>query len=320
MLRQVFIVPLVLASLAVMAEANESLRENFEGKDLSPGFVPCQRPEGLIGVSSEIARSGDRSMKLAIEATPFGTASWMPKPTSCLINGRENEYESDATERAELWESFDFVPRFGDDLYYGFSMWIGRDSAPLGDPTRLVIGQWKAPIDDSPFLAQRFTGGSFHITLDVDAGVLDPETGRPAGCKILLAFDPSLTVTMGPTEMPIPLTHPVRCESKGQPIAEPLTPAEPLAIERFAYLPAPFDRWIDLVYRVRGGRDGIVEIWAEGQLVARATGRIGHGGAEGQVQYFKFGPYRDPASYPTTVYIDNLGRGRRFTEVDPSHP
>jgi hypothetical protein len=318
--RQIFIMPLFLACLAASAEANEPLRESFEGEDLSPGFVPCRRPEGLINVSTEIARSGTRSMKLAIDATPFGTASWTPKPTSCLINGRENEYESDSTERAEIWESFDFVPRFGDDLYYGFSMWIGRDSAPIGNPTRLVIGQWKAPIDDSPFLAQRFTGGAFHVTLDVDASALDPETGRPAGCKILLAFDPSLTVSTETTEAPAPLDHPVRCEPKDQGVASNLAPAEPVAVERFAYLPAPFDRWIDLVYRVRGGPDGLVEIWADGQLIARASGRIGHNGAVGQVQYFKFGPYRDPASHPTTVFIDNLGRGRQFTEVDPSHP
>lgn len=312
MLPRALVVTWVLLSLAAPATANDPLRETFEGDRLHPGFVPCQRPEGVIGISAEQARAGTQSMKLTIDATPFGTATWTPKPTSCLINGRENEYESDATERAELWESFDIVPRFGDDLYYGFSMWISRDSAPLGDPTRLVIGQWKAPIDDSPFLAQRFTGGSFHVTLDVDAATTDPATGRPAGCKILLAFDQALGN--------LPLDHPSRCELKEGQGTMALVPAEPVTIERLAYLPSPFGRWTDLVYRVRGGRNGQVEIWADGRLIARATGRIGHFGAEGQIQYFKFGPYRDPASHATTVYIDNLGRGRAFTEVDPSHP
>jgi hypothetical protein len=48
-------------------------------------------------------------------------------------------------------------------------------SAPYGDFNRLVAGQWKSKTDDSPFLAQRFTGGFFHITLDVDA---DPSSKK----------------------------------------------------------------------------------------------------------------------------------------------
>lgn len=307
--------------LGQAAGAEEILRERFEGK-LHPAFVPCLRPEGAIAVSSEVARSGRQSLRLTIEATPFGTASWSPRPTSCLINGRENEYESDATERAELWESFDFGPRFGDDLYYGFSMWIGRDSAPAGEPTRLVIGQWKAPIDDSPFLAQRFTGGSFHVTLDVDAIETHAETGLPLGCKILLAFDAAhlASATPGATPQPVTLDHPARCEPRVNATKAPPVIAHPVKIERFAFLPSPFDRWTDLVYRVRGGPDGVVEIWADGTLIARASGWIGHAGAAGQVQYFKFGPYRDPASHETSVFLDNLARGRSFAAVDPAHP
>lgn len=61
-----------------------------------------------------------------------------------------------------------------------------------------------------------------------------------------------------------------------------------------------------------------MEVWANGQMIARATGFVGHGGAAGQPQYFKFGPYRDPASFATTVYLDNLARGASFGEVDPS--
>lgn len=320
MLCRLLTVPILAFSLGQTAAADDTLRERFEG-ELHPAFVPCLRPEGAIGVSSEVARSGRQSLRLTIEATPFGTASWTPRPTSCLINGRENEYESDATERAEIWESFDFGPRFGEDLYYGFSMWIGRGSAPLGEPTRLVIGQWKAPIDDSPFLAQRFTAGSFHVTLDVDAVGQNPETGHPLGCKVLLAFDEAHLAPPQPGAIPAPvdLQHPVRCEPRVNMASLPQM-AEPMKIERFAFLPAAFDRWIDLVYRVKGGPDGIVEIWADGTLIARATGRIGHAGAVGQVQYFKFGPYRDPASHETSVFLDNLARGRSFKEVDPAHP
>ncbi len=71
---------------------------------------------------------------------------------------------------------------------------------------------------------------------------------------------------------------------------------------------------------MKGGADGVVEVWANGTKIARATGYIGHEGATGQPQYFKFGPYRDPAPFATTVYLDNLARGRSFAEVDPAAP
>ncbi len=97
-------------------------------------------------------------------------------------------------------------------MFYGFSMWIDRASAPLGDDTRLVIGQWKAPIDDSPFVAQRFTGGRYHVTLDVDAAEHDPATNKPYGCKLLLAFEADMPIEG--VRSPAPLDLPLRCEAK----------------------------------------------------------------------------------------------------------
>jgi hypothetical protein len=38
------------------------------------------------------------------------------------------------------------------------------------------------------------------------------------------------------------------------------------------------------------------------------------------LQYFKVGPYRDPAGYDTVIYLDNLARGHSKDEVDPSRP
>lgn len=309
---------MVAASTMAGAEDVRLLREGFENVTYAPAFIPCERPEGQISLSTERARSGAQALKLRIREPVFGTATWVPKPTSCLVAGRYADYVPDDKERAEIWESFDLGPRFGDDIYYGFSMWIDRASAPKGDDTRLVVGQWKAPIDDSPFVAQRFTGGQYHVTLDVDASEHDPVTGRPFGCKLLLAFEAELTVAG--TASPAPLELPVRCESKQDGPVTPVTPAYAIAIERFAYLPSPFGQWTDLVFRVKGGGDGIVEIWANGIKIARASGYIGHKGAEGQPQYFKFGPYRDPAPFATTVYLDNLARGRNFSDADPAAP
>ena len=296
-----------------IAEEVTPVKEEFEAVAFASAFVPCERPEGAISLTKERARAGSQALKLHIREPVFGTATWVPKATSCLVAGRYAEYTPDEKERAEIWESFDLGPRFGDDLYYGFSMWIDRASAPRGDDTRLVIGQWKAPIDDSPFVAQRFTGGLYHVTLDVDAAERDPATGRPYGCKLLLAFEADMA-----TAESLALTTPARCEPKNGGPEIPLTPAQAIWIERSAYLPKPFDRWTDLVFRIRGGKDGTVEVWANGKLIARAAGFIGHGGAAGQPQYFKFGPYRDPASFATTVYLDNLARGASYAAVDPS--
>jgi hypothetical protein len=311
--------PLVIAALAIGPTSAEAkslrpVRETFEAVAYADSFIPCERPEGQIALSKEQVRDGSQALKLRIREPVFGTATWVPKATSCLVAGRYAEYTPDEKERAEIWESFDLGPSFGDDVYYGFSMWIDRESAPLGDDTRLVIGQWKAPIDDSPFVAQRFTSGLYHVTLDVDATEHDPATGKPYGCKLLLAFESDMAKAQSLT-----LANPVRCETKKGGPAH-LTPAHEVKIERFAFLPAPFARWTDLVFHIKGGPNGVAEIWADGKPIARATGFIGHDGALGQPQYFKFGPYRDPASFATTVYLDNLARGDSFAAVDPSMP
>lgn len=305
---------LFVAAVPALAKSPVPVRETFEAVTFAGSFVPCERPEGLISLSQDRARDGNQALKLVIPEPVFSTATWVPKATSCLIAGRYAEYTPDEKERAEIWESFDFGPAFGDDLYYGFAMWIDRCSAPQGDDTRLVIGQRKAPIDDSPFIAQRFTGGYFHVTLDVDSDRTDPATGRPYGCKLVLAFERALAEKQSLTLQSAPA-----CEAR-QDAPTDLQPAKAIAIQRLDFLPSPFDHWVDLVYHVKGGPNGIVELWADGRKVARATGYVGHQGAVGQPQYFKFGPYRDKASFATTVYLDNLARGDSFAAVDPSMP
>lgn len=65
-------------------------------------------------------------------------------------------------------------------------------------------------------------------------------------------------------------------------------------------------------YRVRGGRNGkgLIEIWANGRLIARVIGSIGDKVAAGSYQYFKFGIYRNFAPGSATAYLDNYTRIR----------
>lgn len=310
------------------AGAVDQVKVDFEDGTIPAKFAKCDRPENSIIVNGDQAHSGTRSLKLAINQTPLfdGAASlfeWGPSPESCVVANQEAEYRNDEAERAELWENKDFAPNFGDDGYYGFSMWIDNASVPYGDFNRAVLGQWKAnydknsPISYSPFLSQRFTGGFYHITLDVDAKQVPKDDGKPKTCKILLAF---MDGQPSPIEPEIPLDRPAICETRLEHGTFNLAPVEKIEIKREAYLPRPFGHWTNLIFRVKGGKNGIVQVWADGTLIVTAKGWIGHKAAQGKLQYFKFGPYRDSAANAFVVYIDDLARGNSKEFVDPQKP
>lgn len=306
-----------------------AIKEGFEGqnveKDINSHFKVCHRPENAFQFSSK-SRSGRQSLELTIAPQPLFNGSSQAKrnlnPEHCLQETQESTYWSDDLERAEIWEDKDQNPRFGegDALFYGFSMWVDAKGVPPGDFNRLVLGQWKASCktecDGSPFLAQRLTGRFYHITLDVDAHAEPGGPDAPGTCKILLAYsqDPPSKL-----EAPLALDRPVQCESRLQWHKNVLKPVETIEIKRERYLPNPLDTWSDLVFRVEGGKkDGVFQVWANGQLIATAKGWIGHRLSAGMKQYFKFGPYRDPAGYDFNVYLDNLARGESYEDVDPS--
>jgi hypothetical protein len=67
-------------------------------------------------------------------------------------------------QRAELRLHGNLRPLYGEEVFFGFSFRMSGDIQPFGS-NRTIIGQWKAPGDDSPILAQRFDNGVFHITI-----------------------------------------------------------------------------------------------------------------------------------------------------------
>ena len=183
----------------------------------------------------------------------------------------------DGSDRAELAEADGVHLPAGQEVWYGFSMRIGPIPA---DGNRVVIGQWHHAEVGSPFVAQRFRDGIFHITVQDET------------CRAWIAW-----------------------QSGGQP---PDDRGCRIRVERFADLPRADSGWIDMVYRIRAGPDGdgLVQVWANGRPIVRAAGAIGYRGMS--VQFFKFGPYRDPAPYPTTAYLDSFRRGDGFAQVDPA--
>ena len=331
-----------LVSCAAHTRATSpSVKEGFESEPINPAFWTCLRPENAFEITGEQARSGKSSLRLTIRKLPLFEHLQAPETilkaaTTCmaaLTKEEAKQYLNDESERAELRELKKQSPHFTDDIYYGFSLLIPRNSAPLGDFNRMVLAQWKlqrekplppdSPTYDSPFLAIRVTGGFFHIMLTVKAALKDDAAQAPSDCRVLLAF----TQETPPNHAsPLNLMDPERCESRlnyelnqGQP-----APPKTLKINRMAYLPNPWDAhgkasWIDLIFHIKSGEKGEVDLWANGNLIAKATGWIGYEGIDHaeDLQYFKVGPYRDPAGYDTIIYLDNLARGHSYDEVDP---
>jgi polysaccharide lyase-like protein len=304
------------------ASAAEVRRTDYENGQAGSIFVPCERMENTFAVTEGDARSGHRYMSLRINPVPLFAAP-LPRvdpaaKPACVHNGGiETLAGDDNAERAELWDE-DGTVIFGEEWFYGFSMRVPLDTAPKGDFNRLVIAQWKAQADDSPFLAFRLTGGFFHITLDVDAKADRGRETAATTCKVLLAFESG---AISPFDPPLELDRPVSCETQLRGESSVRKISSPLEITRSGYLPSPVGRWTDFIVHIRGGVGGIVEVFANGRIIATATGTIGHAELvphKRRDQLFKIGPYRDPASYPAVVEVDNLARGTGRMAVDPA--
>ncbi len=67
-------------------------------------------------------------------------------------------------QRAEIRAHGNLRPSHDEEFWHGFSFKVTGDIPSFGS-VRTVLGQWKAPGDNSPFLAQRFDNGVFHVTV-----------------------------------------------------------------------------------------------------------------------------------------------------------
>jgi hypothetical protein len=263
------------------------LHDEFESASLDPELW---WPRGITAdrywIETGVSRTGRRS--LAITVRP-----------------EDRDPNDPRIQRNEIWLRERFWDPMGEESWYGFSFRIAHDGAPIGD-ARWVIGQWKEDGDRSPFLAQRFNGGVFRVTV------------QDNDCQVTIASERGLdgsAATQGVAEEPssvdVALGHGTRV-----PCA---TDIRVVPGETQGVLPSPADGWVDMVYRVRRAREGrgLVQVWANGRLVASAQGSIGNDGA-GPRCYFKIGIYRDPIADVATLYVDNFRRGHSYAEVDPT--
>ncbi|MFO1056327.1 MAG: heparin lyase I family protein [Dongiaceae bacterium] len=97
-------------------------------------------------------------------------------------------------QRAEIRVASGHWPLYGDVSWYSFSFRVDGDLPTTGSD-RTVIGQWKAPTDNSPFVAQRFDNSVFHITIqDADTRILVAKAeGDPGRVRLFEALVSSLS-------------------------------------------------------------------------------------------------------------------------------
>ncbi len=283
------------------------LRDPFDGDSFSASG-------GLFYKDNEEQRSGSfrflrdpsraSGSALQLTVTPSG------KPTG-----------QGFSERAEVWEHASVRADYGRMTWYAFALKFERP--PILDAHRMMVAQWKramnpgAPGDYSPFLGIRIVRGEFVITIDSDAV---PSLPRPAETPLFLQ-----------TGAAAPAVQRTRARQTRFLIATSAEDLEPLSRDfshsaadiqvtmRGGRLPEPTTDWVDFVIMTKPGPegDGAIEIFANGEWIVSARGKIGHESHElGRTQYFKFGPYRDSGrSDEWTVRYADFARGPRCEDV-----
>ena len=251
--------------LSLEPNKQATLRDDFERAELNTA-VWTDFNLRRFAEDQEIVRDGSASIRLFVDRSDI---------VVCGVD--------EPCQRNELRVANEHRLPFGADSWYAFSFRVSGDFPRLdvpGKTARMVLGQWKQTNGESPYLAQRFDNGVFHITV------------QDGACRKTIAKAPGNT-----GEMPELLASQCMADVKVEP---------PLGTHP---LPDPYENWVDMLYHVRGGLDGtgIIEVWANGQFIARAKGKIGH--AEGAEDYFKFGIYRRCTPGVVEAWFDNFRRG-----------
>ncbi len=118
-----------------------------------------------------------------------GTAGAVSIVTTDADGGNDcplEEMPAGGCQRAELQIMKKQALRYGSDSWYAFSFRIRGQVADTGSH-RTVIGQWKGQGNDSPFVAQRYDDGIFHITVEAADGRCFVATERKNVVEMLAA-------------------------------------------------------------------------------------------------------------------------------------
>jgi hypothetical protein len=272
----------LLTAMTPPALAGPDFADDFSGPEIDTKLWSVMRlPPERAWIYDD---NGKRSLAIRVKGTDFD------RECGC--------------QRVEVREAEPYRLTFGAERWYAFSFRM-EGQPPASGSQRWVIAAWKQDAEGSPFLAQRFDQGVFHITLEsLDTRVLLATARIPArsfpqllkdGLGSTIAFISDQDLYRGQSN--------VRLEYGENPI-----------------LPDPRQGWVHMLYRVKGGLngDGVVEVYANGRFIVRATGTIGVSSQGPVKQYLKLGHNRSPMPGTSTIYFDNVRRG--VTRADVEQP
>lgn len=256
---------------------------------------------------------------------PNGEIDWTGAgPGAVRLGVRKGAYEeataggSAVADRSELRETNSRQLPSGTPVWYRFSLRVPPDFPDTAN--RFVTAQMKAPFADvdaaSPVFALRIENRRLFATVEqsYDAATDRPPVpaveGRcPAGTALASRHDspeyPQVRVLLatGPDGLP-----PRRR-------SEYVVCAPGSRVETFGPLPAVGDGWMDLTVFIRTGRDGRIELHADGRPVATVVGALGDANPR-ERQYFKIGPYRNKAAEPATIEFRRFRRAATRDGLD----
>ncbi|QYK41185.1 MAG: polysaccharide lyase [Paracoccaceae bacterium] len=299
-------IALAMTAAAALADPTAMvLRDGFEGADFAAdgGLYYRENAEqaaGTVTFQPEVVRNGQGALKLSVVS--------LCKPT-----------DDGCSERAEIWERTALRVPYDRGVWYGFSVRFG-DPIPQDDH-RYLIAQWKREIgpeaegDFSPYLAFRMTRGKLFITVETNHA----PPSVPPGTGIAACPEGQTPAWLRPE------TNQMRLLVAAAPgFSEADDPRFTACTDRTLHvtygnpLPAPGDGWIDFAIWSLPGPDGTghLEVFANGKRIVTVKGNVGHNDKGlGQNQYFKFGPYRDGAPDPWTLFYDDFVRSPDCMDV-----
>ena len=123
-------------------------RDDFEARELDRTLWRTRQISDRQISFTNDAASGAKSVTVTVKDGDGDNGTHCTKPC----------------QRAEIRTKGHLRPEHADEFWQSFAFKATGDIAPVGS-LRTVLGQWKAPGDQSPFLAQRFDNGVFHVTV-----------------------------------------------------------------------------------------------------------------------------------------------------------
>jgi hypothetical protein len=311
------------------------IRDDFEGQGLSPAnWFVCERDENNFSIIP--APKGDfRSARMDVKPRfdlGLYAGMFVFAHAECRKAPGGDYVREGYDERAEIWEADSATLEFGTEAWYRFAMYIDPN-IPENDVNRLVVGQWKQSGGHSPILAQRFKGRKFTITIEQDFDAPLAYRGVDE-CRLLIgherdypastsaAVDWPRTTWLAAPETSGGLLTAAVAHSKSDSVRSDAARARPCAkditVTPLGLLPSPFGTWVTMVYRLKGAPDGtgLVEVWADGQPIARVSGRIGFRDGVNKAQVFKYGPYRNHVRYSSHALLARFARGATRADIE----